>query len=80
MVSCSTYYFETLHICIFIVAIVPLPSPRNESRTPVINGNGGESGSRTSIPVSGVNEEIMNFHLLFFLKFKKKEGLLGLRG
>ena len=59
---------------------MPLPSPRNESRTPVINGNGGESGSRTSIPVSGVNEEIMNFHLLFFLKFKKKEGLLGLRG
>ena len=31
-----------------------------------MNGNGGESSSRTSIPASGVNEEIMNFGSLFF--------------
>ena len=43
-------------------------SYRNESGTPVINGNGGESSSGTSIPASGVNEEIMNFHSLFFLE------------
>ena len=47
-------------------------SYRNKSRTPVINGNGGESGSRTSIPVSGVNEEIMNFHSLFFLEVREE--------